>query len=309
MKKMKIAALVLAGVLGFWLTGCDTGEEGEGKTENRPPRLMKAKIHPASAKPGDELEAIVEVRDFELDEVEYEYNWFVNGEEQKESNKTFSTSTLEAGAEIYFKVQAREKDSDLASDWRKSNTVVLGESPSPPLGGVSISPTDVKTTTDLSARIDYGEVDPLDVYQVYYQWFVNDEVVKEGPQEAELSSDNFQRGDRVYVKASLDEEFPRESTVNSKVYPVVNSTPVLETTNMERHPDRIIVRAPARDADGDRLNFKVNKAPAGTSGRAQGNTLVIEVPMPERKGRYNISFTVSDSHGGSQTRAVSFSVK
>ncbi|MFO8055701.1 MAG: hypothetical protein R6V10_00200 [bacterium] len=309
MKKMVLAALVLVGTVTFGFTGCDTGEEGDVKSENRPPQLMKVKIFPASATPGEELEALVEVRDYELDEVEYEYKWFANDEVQDESGKTLSTAGMEAGTKIYLKVLAREKDSDRESGWKKSNTVVLGEAPPPDLGGVSISPQDLITTTDLSAEVDYGDVDPADVYRVYYRWFVNDEVVKEGPEETELSSDHFRRGDRVYVEASLDEQFPRESTVNSKVYPVVNAGPVLETTQMEKHPDRIIVRTPARDKDGDRLNFKVNKAPKGTSASMQGNTLVIEVPMPEEKGGYDISFAVSDGHGGSQTRTVSFSVR
>jgi|GEM_PF-5766063 len=310
MKRIKwlVPLLTLVVACGVFCTD-DKEKSGTSEADNKAPIINDVRIVPSSAQPGDDLEVSTNARDMELDAFELEYKWYIDGAESSDhSGKRISTDGFYEETPIYVMVRATEKKSDRTSGWKKSNTVVLGEPPPPKLGGVGLSPGTIYTDTDVSADVDYGDTDPMDVYALYYRWMVNQNVVLEGEDESTLSSGNFERGDEIFLRVSTDEGFAREYTVNSKIYTVANSPPVVESTDVEMRGDRVVVTANAYDPDGDELSFQINKAPGGTSASVSGNDLVMTVPAPSKPGSYQIRYQVSDGHGTGQNMTATFNV-
>ncbi len=308
LRNLQVIFLLSAFVAFLFLSSCV--EDEKVKEDNDPPMIFKARLMPSSPKPGDKLKTLVEINDLELDAVDLEYKWFINGDESEEySGTSISTDDLGEDTEVYFKVMAKEKDSDLTSKWKKSNTVVLGEASPPKPEGVSISPEKIYTDTDVTAEVDYGNLDPMDFDAIYYRWMVNRKVVLEGEDESVLSSDNFRKGDEIFVRMGGSASFDEDYTVNSKAYPVQNSHPMVESTDSSLEGDVVVITADAYDPDGDELNFEVIRAPRGTSARVQGQTLIITVPRPEQRGTYQVSYTVSDGQGRGQDIRTSFTIR
>jgi hypothetical protein len=186
------------------LAACDQQEEGKGKA-NQPPRVVKIRLLPESAQPGDTLSANVEVRDRELDNYTIEYEWYENESLMADRNEDhLDTTDLAPGTRVYFRARGVEKASGAAGEWDKSNTVVLGEPSGPRLAGVSIEPDRLTAQSTARAVVHYGETDPYTVDEVYYRWQVNGEFIAEdagsGP---ELYPGNFARGTELSWRCAL----------------------------------------------------------------------------------------------------------
>ena len=84
-------------------------------------------------KPGDEVAALVDAGAADDASLRLDYTWLVNGDDARESGRTFSTAGLHRGDKVQVRVVAR--DGDAASDPFVSPELVLANSP-PAIAGI-----------------------------------------------------------------------------------------------------------------------------------------------------------------------------
>lgn len=76
---------------------------------NRAPFVQGVTLQPGEdVRPGDEVTALVEARDADGDSLRLEYTWLVNGREQRERGRSFSTERLRRGDRLAVRVVARD---------------------------------------------------------------------------------------------------------------------------------------------------------------------------------------------------------
>lgn len=115
------------------VTASDREFEGETRTAtayvgNTPPVMRGVKIEASSEiRVGTEAVATPDAEDPDGDELEYEYHWYLNGEDQEEEGPTFSTENLHRGDQIY--VVAVALDGDDPSGEASSDPIEIQNSP------------------------------------------------------------------------------------------------------------------------------------------------------------------------------------
>jgi len=104
------------------------------RVENQAPKMAEVTVQPTeNVRPGDTLTAMVAADDADDESLRYSYVWLVNGEETRETGRSFSTAELERGDEVAVRVTAG--DADDTSRPMTSAAVEIANSP-PEIGAI-----------------------------------------------------------------------------------------------------------------------------------------------------------------------------
>ncbi len=289
--------MVLCAALVF-ASGCEEEKKTVEVAENQPPEVEEVNLIPVNAMAGDTLTAYANAVDPEGDALELDYKWLVEGEDADGfPGETFPTGWLEEGAEVRVKVRAVEKGSGRKSDWKASNRVRVKKARGVKLGGVRIEPDTLYIFRPAKAVVDYGEHDPEEIENIYYQWSVNDQVV-EGVTSARLDPSYFRRGAKVHVKACTDGRFSSDTTVHSMVHTVHNAPPSFtQPPSFHREDGKGHFTFQVDDPEGGEVSVKVQGGPPGM--RAEGAGRIVVDLDKARPGTYSIVFKAVDDRGDS----------
>jgi len=296
----------IAACLVMAYSGCpsseDFGEDGRG--DNSPPRIRSIELSPSEPEVGEAVFATARVKDAENDPAVVQYEWYVDSHKVPgAAGKTFSTSGLKPGQEVWVRGRAVELESGLAGEWKDSASVKIKAVPVK-LRGVRIEPDVLFTDTDARAVPDYGSLTQYDFDRVHYRWTVNE---NEAGYDKTLASSRIKRGDVVKVEASTREDFAMETTVVSSPKRVQNSAPVFRgRPSVETSGNELYIRYSVSDPDGDSVNVKVSSSLPGV--RSAGTGVLAVNVANARPGGYSLSLTATDGHGGSDTVSVNIRV-
>lgn len=106
----------------------------EVRLGNQAPKVLGVTFDPAeNVVPGDVLTALVDASDPDQDSLRLEYHWLVNGEDVRETGRTFETTRLRRGDRVQVRVRAN--DGDDTSGEITSPELLLGNRP-PEIVGV-----------------------------------------------------------------------------------------------------------------------------------------------------------------------------
>lgn len=104
------------------------------RVENQAPEMAQVTVQPTeNVRPGDELTALVAAQDADEESLRYSYVWLVNGDETRDTGRSFSTTDLKRGDQVSVRVTAR--DADETSRPMTSTAVELANSP-PEIGPI-----------------------------------------------------------------------------------------------------------------------------------------------------------------------------
>jgi hypothetical protein len=100
-------------------------EHARAEVRNQRPVMVGVRLDPApSVAPGEKVVAIAVGQDEDGDEIEYRYEWRVNGRSVEEDGSSLDTASLDRGDEIQLLVTANDGESD--SDPVESIVVQIG---------------------------------------------------------------------------------------------------------------------------------------------------------------------------------------
>ncbi len=293
---MSKKSIIIAMACFLWISsigGCPRGKDPSG---NEPPEVQKVTISPKSAMPGTVLRCSATLFDQEGDAVDLAYEWYVNGTLIPEAKGIdFDTNDYVAGDKIYAKVCPREKESGRTGKCDESTKITLGELPSLTLKGVRIEPEQITIAADAEAVVDYGDLDEMDVDDIYYQWYVNGQLLEDLDEfESTLSTDYFATGDKIQVKVCTDGAFDSGTTTASAIYTVLNKPPVfVGDAELEWDGETLYLTLEAEDPEGDDLEWVLFAGPPG----AYIEDGVVYIDRAKVKpGKYRLEVGVSDEY-------------
>jgi hypothetical protein len=291
--------LVLLPVVALALLaiGCPKQEE----TKNRVPTMDMVALLPPTARPGDTLRANVTALDEEGDRFSIEYQWYVNGD-LVEGVEGLDLDTGDYYAEDVVHVMARavELQTGRASDWKKSKSVTLDEEPALEIAGISI-PDNIVSYEPVEAVVDYGDLDPMDVDEIYYRWFVNGTVLdEEEASESEIDSEYFNVGDNIQVMACIDGKFEMPGVRLSEIRKVTNSAPeFVSEPAAEVDGDYINIYLEVDDADGEAVKYFIKGNLPGSRINQAEQRITIDLEKIKPGTTYKFIIEAKDGHGGS----------
>lgn len=306
----RLVGILLALFLVSGCSGKDKDKDGDG-SENKPSNVDGVWLTPSLIQPGDMVNAKVSAVDPEGDSFRLEYQWYVDGEAIPGAvGDKLDSSDFPPGSKIFIKARAVESGTGREGEWKKSNKVVIADYPPLKLGGIKIEPSRVLSYTPARAVIDYGQVDPTDVDELFYQWLVNGNTLEEADNtSAELDDQYFEVGDLLEVWVSPEENFNSATRMESPAVRVQNSPPkIVGTPRMETDGDVAYIYFEAEDPDDDPMEYILKEGPP-TAYIEDANSGMVTVDFTGlNPGSYRVVFGAMDNHSGKVYSTVSITV-
>jgi hypothetical protein len=246
------------------VTANDGQVDGPRKTArvfiaNTPPTLASAKIVPDS---GDEQTVFSCVPslpyDEDMDTISLETRWLVNSNYVRTSS-SIDGRDFDSGDQIVCELTPH--DGEAAGLSVRSSTVTTTNL-APSIVGATLSPSVVRTQTDLTV-IPSGWFDPDgDPEDYLFEWYVNGMPIM-GANAAVLGYQNFVRSDRVYARVTPTDGHLSGASILTRTATVQNTVPIygLASVSPVAGDERTVFScAPSGwfDGDGDAEQFDVS---------------------------------------------------
>jgi hypothetical protein len=129
-----------------------------------------------------------------------------------------------------------------------------------------------------------------------YQWIRNDEEIP-GETSAVLHGDRYRRGDRITVRVTPSDAFARGEAYTPASVTIPNGAPafVSRPPGLKASPE-YLYQVQAVDPDGDQIQYRLVKAPAGMT--VDAATGMIRWPLQgTAPGRHVVEIEIADSLG------------
>jgi len=260
---------------------------------NRPPQIRSVRLEPAQPRPGDLLDARVELFDAEGDAVRLVYRWRVDGR-PVDGAASFHVGVVPKGTRIEVEVLAR----DASGESPPATASVRVANRPPVLLGVAIEPLGTVTRAQdvvAKARARDPERDEL---EFLYRWSVNGQPVDSAG--ARLPRDRFKRGDRIEFEVVASDGNDQSEPLRSQSFEVENAAPQIVSEPSDFAADGSFqYELIAEDPDGDTsLRLRLVEGPQGMKLDRESRLLTWQ-PTREQRGEYPVAIEVQDAHGGS----------
>jgi hypothetical protein len=276
---------------------------------NSAPVISAVEILPEDPVTMSELSAIVTASDSDNDDIEFSYEWRVNGlSVQSGIENTLASSYFEQ--EDFIDVLVLATDGLLNSAPFQSSVVLIKNTP-PEILGVSISPENPTSSDSLKALASGhydADGDPV-MYSV--NWYINQQPAT--GVSVMLSPSYFERGDWVYAEMSGNDGYDTGPPVESDIVVIANSLPsepgiVVEPENpLEGEALVCSVETEAADVDGDALSYTFSWWVDGVDSGDTGGTLPQSTTVAEEE--WTCRVVANDGYGEGDLAEVSVEVE
>lgn len=283
----KVRAIAVLIVCAGLLAGCggEPKQEPAARPASSQPKavsVQKVSIQPSQPTVADCLQAVVpgQLRGQGL-------RWEVNGQQVGSGNpEELCPPAFKRGDQVTLRVGPADAGS--------SATVAIGNNP-PKVTGISATPKQLYGGLDVEVA-PVAEDPDGDAVEFRYQWLINGE---EDPllTEAKLPGNRFGKGDKIQVRIIPNDGESDGPAYLSFVMPISDTPPKI----VSRPPQAFTAfeyryQVKAQDPDGDKLTFKLEKAPQGmTVDPATG--LVVWPLTGVRPGIYPVRIAATDPSG------------
>ena len=190
------------------------------------------------------------------DEITVFYKWYVDEIEQIETSNIYTGNLLQEGSVIQcvaMPFDGKEYGIETSTTIIVSNTIPVVEE----LVFTDIE-SEVYTDSTLEITVEYSDVDTeqLDTMTVFYDWYVNEELVQSGTQHNLDGIEYFDKHDEIYVIAKafdgIDYSFPYTSaSISVKNSPPTNPELSLSPTNPYEGKDDVLCQITTTSTDLD----------------------------------------------------------
>ena len=264
----------------------------EERPDNRAPTIAAVTLVPDTPRPGDPIDAAIDVQDPDGDGVRLEIEWRVNGKLLVgEGRPRLPGSDLKKGDRVELRV--------VASDGRLSSSafvkrVRVGNQP-PRLQGVAFSGGDWRAGDPIDASPVASDPDG-DALSFDYHWYLHGESTEQ--RDHVFDTVGLKRDDKVYVEVVARDATDATRPVRSAEVKIGNTPPRILGIPTPREVDgEFRYQFRAKDADGDRrLRYRLAAAPKGMSinpvnGEARWR------PDQSQAGKHPVEVVVEDAYG------------
>ena len=219
------------------------------------------------------------------------YRWEINGREVPGQSANTLCSGFRRGDEVRAIVRAGKLSG--------SRKVTIANSP-PRITEVSVNADGIQKHAALVVKPKVVDVDD-DLVELRYQWYVNGEADPSLAGDT-LPAGRYARGDRIRFTV-----LPTDGNAEGRLYQSDSLTvPGAPPQIVSKPPERFEAmtysyQVRVRDVDGDKVTYKLEKAPAGmTIGRTSG---LVTWPLAGVKpGAYPVKIVAVDAEGSSVTQ-------
>jgi len=210
-------------------------------------------------------------------------SWYVNDSiDEKNKSRRFVSDSLKKGDRIRAVIVRGSKKME-------SHELIIQNSP-PSIHRAILLPERPGALTTIMSEVSADDIDG-DIVDLRYKWYLNGKFVDEHS----YLEYEFKRGDKVALELiPFDEESNGKSVrLETEIY---NSLPVINKSSPSIEGRTYKYQIAATDADGDPLDYKIDKGPEGMKISTDG---LITWDLPDDlKSQYEVTVSVNDKHGG-----------
>lgn len=243
-----------------------------GRT-NRPPRLTRVEIFPASPDLQSVLKVVLQAEDpNNQDTLTYRYRWFVNqkevGDQPVLSLKGFRQGDL-------VSVEVTPSDGKTEGPPLPGPTVKIGNH-SPTVTRIVLLPAEPKVGQTIMAEVE-GRDEEGDTIFYDYQWEINGAPV-EGVAGNLLDGALIHSADQIRVLVTPSDSFAAGTQTAGRPTAVINQPPeIISSPPSEIEENQYRYQIIARDPDGDPIEYRLDGGPPGMALDSTSGLLVWKV--------------------------------
>ncbi len=238
----------------------------------------------------------------------YLVRWYVdNIVVQEGPGGTLEPGRYKKGSRVY--VEIIPSDSNGPGKAFTTAPVTIGNLP-PSISSVLINPSDPTVDIIITAIPTCSDPDGDQVaYQ--YQWFVNKKAVTDLTSDNTFNTKGLHKKDKVNAVVTPSDGEAAGEIAASETVAISNSAPrITSTPNYSLSDGVYVYQITAYDPDGDRLTYRLLKAPQGMTINPSTGLIRWEVPKQvEGKQDVAIKISVDDGDGGSAYQEFSLTLE
>ncbi len=258
------------------------------------PVIEAVEISPAEPTVADGLTVAVQVQDPDLDSIDVELEWFVNGASFNITEPNLEPYQFRKGDRVRVVVWASDGIHEVTEE---SETVVIENSP-PRITSFELTPKNPMSTDMIEVKVSASDVDG-DSYRYEYRWLLNNQLIP-GETGSRLVSSKLKRSVKVTGQVRALDEDEASDWVTSHPVKVSNAPPkIASQPNYELSgPTQYSYQMQVADPDGDLpLKYELISGPPGMEISTTAGFVSWTI-QPGTSGKFPVELAVSDPFGG-----------
>lgn len=268
-------------------SGCSKAPEDSSNQNTAPSSIVSPVTKdgaPVSIGPADaNINSIINILPDGLTPVPNKVSWYVNDNiDEKNKSRRFVSDSLKKGDRVKAVIIR-------GSNELESNEIIIQNSP-PSIHRATLLPERPGALTTIMSEVSADDING-DIVDLRYKWYLNGKFIDEHS----YLEYEFRRGDKVALEIiPFDEETDGKGVrLETEIY---NSLPVINKSRPSIEERTYTYQIAATDADGDPLDYKIDKGPEGMKINTDG---LITWDLPDDlKSQYDVTVSVNDKHGG-----------
>ena len=241
--------------------GSDPGAPQTSNTltiANSIPTLTTPIIQPSSPSSDDNLTFSSTSSDDDADQVHFEIHWFLDGVLVPELNDMETLPSFATRDGESWTVEVRANDTEGASPWQTSSTVMIGggQTNTPPVASVvELNPVAIYTTDDFSVSYIFTDLDGDLEVDSEISWFLNNAPFAFAENSMTLPSTFTEKDQSWFAKVRVNDGTEWSTWYSSNTVQIQNSAPITESITLSHSEatttESITVEYTMSDIDGD----------------------------------------------------------
>lgn len=271
-------------------SSAETGNVPSGNI-GAPPIIQSASIVPPKPSASSELSLKIVLSKESPKEVNYQYQWFLNGEQIPGAlQSTLTPGNFRRGDRIQCRITG---SAGLAVGPAFQTGEVEVANTAPTIADLRIEPEIPTRTTGVKASYVVADLDQ-DLLTTRLEWKIGTQTI-EGDESLTFPGELLKRGDRISFTVTTSDELATVSK-SSGLVRIGNSVPQILTTppDFGKGEEAYTYQVQAKDPDGDQLRFSVS-GPTGLGIGSDG--LITWRPQEKQSGTHTIRVEVTDPQG------------
>jgi putative Ig domain-containing protein len=248
------------------------------------------------------IEATIDVDESVGEELNYEYQWYVNRVAvHGATSESFDSTNLRRGDVVHVEIIGSNDKGERASYHTAKATVANA----PPVVQKVVLEQDLPNRR-LLAKVQASDADQDDIHFLF-RWLRNEKVVSEGPKEVFDAADLAEKDIVTVEVVPHDHDGPGEPVRATPLVASNNAPHIVSHPNMMGNAELYEYAVEAKDPEGDAVVFELETGPSGMAIDKASGRVTWKVP-PSLKGTHHVKIVAADAKGARSWQEFDLSI-
>jgi hypothetical protein len=248
------------------------------------------------------IEATIDVDESVGEELNYEYQWYVNRVAvHGATSESFDSTNLRRGDVVHVEIIGSNDKGERASYHTAKATVANA----PPVVQKVVLEQDLPNRR-LLAKVQASDADQDDIHFLF-RWLRNEKVVSEGPKEVFDAADLAEKDIVTVEVVPHDHDGPGEPVRAAPLVASNNAPHIVSHPNMMGNAELYEYAVEAKDPEGDAVVFELETGPSGMAIDKASGRVTWKVP-PSLKGTHHVKIVAADAKGARSWQEFDLSI-